>query len=272
LLLSHLAEIQGDRRDLVAAQALLKRAIDLQRIALKFHPRHAGERYQLASELARLRSARARLGDSTAANEAFIESAAIFEQLASDFPKTPSYRSELASTLNQLADHRSAHGRQEDARSSYRKVLAVREQLINERPLSPGYLRVLAWFLVTCPDRSICSGDRAVKLGERAFELAPRGGDGWRTVGAARCRAGDSQGAIAALETALQFRGGGDSREWLFFAMAHAQQGQRAQTRAWYEKSVRWLEQECVLEHENLRAVRTEVESLLDGAPKTIDR
>ena len=79
------------------------------------------------------------------------------------------------------------------------KALALREELVATFPTAPGHRRDLALLLTTCPEQEFRDAGRAVRLAGEAVDLAPQGGDCWRTLGVAHYRAGDAKAAVAAL-------------------------------------------------------------------------
>jgi tetratricopeptide (TPR) repeat protein len=99
-----------------------------------------------------------------------------------------------------------------------------------------------AWLLATDADLSKRDPTQAVALAEEAIALVPRDPHCWHTLGAARYRAGDFEGAIAALLKFREFRN--DDAEWsnpFFLAMAHWQLGHKDQARQWYAQGVKWM-------------------------------
>jgi eukaryotic-like serine/threonine-protein kinase len=266
-ILYHLTELRGVRADTAQTRRILERAIGHQRSALKLRPRHPDYRQDLAAQLARLGATLARLGETPGAEEAFTQSVAVWEQLADDFPKTPAHRAELAAALNGLADLLHGRGRRREADGAYARVVALRGRLAEEFPDVPGFGRDLAWFLAVCPAERFRDGAQAVAHGRRAVERAPQGGDCWRALGAARCRVGDWQGAVAALEKAMELRSGGDGREWLFLALAQGRLGDRPKARAWYDRARAWAEEICP-ESATIRGLQSEVEAVLGRAER----
>jgi serine/threonine protein kinase/Flp pilus assembly protein TadD len=261
--LANLAELLGGRGDSSQDRQFLEQAILLQRAALQASPRNATYGVHLANQLGRLGRTLMRSEEYAEAEAAYRQAIAHREKLAEDFPKVPDHRSDLAGHVNALGDLLSATGRDAEAEKVYGRTLAVREKLTNDFPREAGYRRDLAWLLANCPARPLRDPDRAVSLAKEAVELAPKGGDCWRTLGLAHYRAGNWQAAIAALKRAMEIRSGGDSTEWFILAMAHWQLGDKEQGRAWYGRAVRWMEQHQPRD-EKLRRWRAEAAALLN--------
>jgi superkiller protein 3 len=120
----------------------------------------------------------------------------------------------------------------------------------------------LAWVLATCPDVKLRDADRAVELASKASLLWPKQGTHWLTLGAARYRVRDWKAATVALDMSMVLRNGGDSNEWFFLAMAHWQQGNKADARKWYDKGVEWMDKNQP-ENKELRRFRAEAAELL---------
>jgi serine/threonine protein kinase len=262
VVLGHLAELLVEKGDPGEARKLLDRAVRHHRTALNLRPRHAAGREALALQLARLGATHLRLGDVTRAKEAYLLAVADQDRLATDFPKTPMYRAELARQLGELGDLLHAGEGPNAAGDSYRRALELREQLARDYPESPGHHRDLAWFLATCPDPKRRDAARALAHARRAVELAPQGGDCWRALGAALCRAGEWSAAADALERAAALRTGGTS---MLLALARAHLGRPDEARALYAKAVGWLKA-VGPETATHRSLRLEVEAALAGA------
>jgi tetratricopeptide (TPR) repeat protein len=211
-----------------------------------------------------LGAAQFRLRDHGGAERSYREALTVRGRLADDFPKTPGYRGDLARTHAALADLHDAAGNHPAAVTSYRAAADLWGQLARDHPASPGHARDLAWLLATCPETSVRDPGRAVESARRAVALAPRGGDCRRALGAALLRAGDARAAVAELDLAVALRGGGDGREWLLLALAHARLGDREAARGHYDRATRWLE--AGREDATLRKLRAEVAAEL-GLP-----
>jgi tetratricopeptide (TPR) repeat protein len=262
--LSHLAELRGGRQNLAETRALLETAVHHHRLALAGRPRQPAYRLYLASQLTRLGVTSARLGEFVKAESACREAATLLEALKTDYPSTPRFGEEAAEVNGVLGHVLAAAGRRPEARESYARAAAELERLTKEFPDAADYHRDLAWLLTTCPEPQCRDAARALGLAERAVKLAPQGGDCWRALGAARCRAGDWPGAVAALEEAVARRSGGDGREWLLLAMTHWHLGDRPKARVWYDRAKAWLAE---TETPNLTLLRLgdEVAALMDA-------
>jgi tetratricopeptide (TPR) repeat protein len=121
----------------------------------------------------------------------------------------------------------------------------------------------LAWLLATSPDAKLRDPGRAVALAKKALALAPKTANYANTLGVAYYRAGDPKAAIAALEQSMELSNGGTSHDWFFLAMAHWQQGDKEQSREWYERAVEWMNKNEP-KNEELRRFRAEATELLD--------
>jgi serine/threonine-protein kinase len=119
------------------------------------------------------------------------------------------------------------------------EAITEMEAAVRIRPAVIRNHRVLAQFLLSCPDPKFRNPARAIEAARKAVELAPKDGDDWNTLGVALYRAGDWKGAISALEksealepdTRLAFNG-------FFLAMARWQLGQKDHARDWHDKAV----------------------------------
>jgi tetratricopeptide (TPR) repeat protein len=265
--LNNLAEMLGGRGDSAQDRHLLEQAIPHQQAAQQARPRHAAYRMHLANQLTRLGRTLLRLEDYAEAEKAYRQGIAVREKLAEDFSKVPDQRRELAGNYNELGNLLHTTGQDAEVEKVYRRTLAVREKLKDDFPGEARDRRDLAWFLATCPAPQFRNPDRAVHLAKEAVELAPEGGDCWRTLGVAHYRASDCKGAVAALKKATELRSGGDSAEWFFLAMAYWQLGDKQQARSWYDRAVRWMDEKQPRD-ERLRRWRAEAVALLGVADK----
>jgi serine/threonine protein kinase/Flp pilus assembly protein TadD len=260
--LNNLAELLGGRGDAAQDRRLLEQAVRHQLAAVQAGPRQAIYRIHLANQLTRLGRTLMRMEEYAEAEKAYRQVIALREKLAGDFPKVPDYRRELAGNYNELGNLLDMTSQVAEAETAYRRTLALREKLKNDFPAEARDRRDLAWFLSNCPAQQFRNPDRALSLAKEAVELAPEGGGCWRTLGVARYRAGDWKAAIAALNKATELRSGGDSAEWFFLAMANWQLGDKQQARSWYDRAIRWMDENQPRD-ENLRRWRAETAALL---------
>jgi tetratricopeptide (TPR) repeat protein len=102
-----------------------------------------------------------------------------------------------------------------------------------------------------------------VRLRSRDVELAQKQGAYWNTLGVAHYRAGNWKTAISDLEKSVELRTGGDSHDWFVLAMAHWRLGEKDKARQWYDRAVRWMD-ENQPNNEELRRFRAEAAELLE--------
>jgi tetratricopeptide (TPR) repeat protein len=101
-----------------------------------------------------------------------------------------------------------------------------------------------------------------VECAKKAVEIAPDVKYAWNTLGAAYYRADEWVKSVTALEKSMEIRDGGDSFDWFFLAMAHQKLGHEKEARQWYDRSVRWMEQNAP-QHDELLRLRAEARALL---------
>jgi serine/threonine protein kinase/tetratricopeptide (TPR) repeat protein len=267
--LGYLAELRGGEGRREQALRLLERSVGHRRTALALRPRDPALRRGLADVLTHLGAAQFRIRDYASAERSYREALALRGRLADDFPLTPSYRADLARTHAALADLHYSAGNHPAAITSYRAAAELWTQLTRDHPASPGHARDLAWLLATCPETSVRDPERAVESGRRAVAMAPQGGDCRRALGAALLRAGDARAAVTELDRAVERHSGGDGREWLLLALAHARLGDREAARGLYDRAIKWLE--AGREDVTLQKLRAEAASEL-GAPSAREK
>jgi Flp pilus assembly protein TadD len=184
-----------------------------------------------------------------------------YEIQTASFPEDRQKRSLLAASYLELAGLLWDSDRQSEAAEPYRKA--------NELdPEDPGVNNELAWFHATTPQPRLRDVARAVRLAEKAVRASPKSGSYWNTLGVARYRNGDDKAAIAALETAMSLRAGGDSYDWFFLAMAHWRLGDPHKAHTWFDRAVKWMDKHMPQNGE-LRRFRAEAEALLAAAGKS---
>ena len=202
------------------------------------------------------------------AEQAFIKGATIFDELTVDEPDTEMYAPFAADTHHQIADLMFAGGRHEEAEREFRRTIELYEHQVarfsaeNGKSERAANYNTLAWLLATSPVPQQRNPARAIQLAKKAVELAPNASGNWITLGVAQYRAGDWQVAIDTLGKAMELRGGGDSSDWYFLAMAHWQLGHKDEARKWYDKAVEWMDKNQPRNDELLR-FRDEAAELL---------
>jgi serine/threonine protein kinase/tetratricopeptide (TPR) repeat protein len=185
----------------------------------------------------------------------------LYEGLAAQSPDHPGFRWRLAVSNHLLGRALIATARPVEALGPYRKALSLRP----ERAL---FNNDLAWLLVTAPDPGARDPKEAVRLAERAAELAPTAANIRNTLGVARYRAGDYRAAIAALEKSEEL---GHGREFgfnaFFMAMARWRLGEEDEARRLHAQAARWMEVNN-RDDEELRRFRAEADEVLRARPR----
>ena len=126
-----------------------------------------------------------------------------------------------------------SEGRYGKARDAYLRLADMLETIptttmtSSERQFAALALNNTAWLLATCPDPELRDHADAVKHARRAIELEPNNGNTWNTLGVAYFRLGDWEEARSALYRSMELRNEGDSFDWFFLAMIHAQLGRK---------------------------------------------
>ncbi len=123
-------------------------------------------------------------------------------------------------------------------------------------------LNETAWQMTTILDSDLRAPESALQLALRAVEQAPNKGGYWNTLGIAHYRAGNYREACEALKNAALFQSEGHRFDGFFLAMAEWKLGRAEEAHRWYEKSVKWME-ENQPNNEVLKRFRTEAAELL---------
>jgi serine/threonine protein kinase/tetratricopeptide (TPR) repeat protein len=150
----------------------------------------------------------------------------------------------------------------DEAVDSFRTAIAFNRKAIELNPGDGVSSNNLAWFLVTFPYAPLRDPVEGVKLAQKAVELAPGNGLFWNTLGAAHYRARNWKEAVPALEKSIQLRGGGDSYDWFFLAMANWQLGDKEKAHQYYDRAVQWMDKNMPTRKE-LGRFRAEAAELL---------
>jgi Flp pilus assembly protein TadD len=120
-----------------------------------------------------------------------------------------------------------------------------------------------AWALATNAEPVQRDPEQAVALAEKAVAELPKDPDCWNTLGVARYRAGDFEGAVAALQKFRELRT--NDQEWgnpFFLAMAHSQLGEKDKAHQWYERGIKWMDAKAATS-DSLKRFRAEADELL---------
>ena len=183
-----------------------------------------------------------------------------YETLKAEFPENLQYRRSLAQSYLDLVIVLWELDQPAAASEPFRKALELESQ-------DPALNNELAWFLATSPDPRLHNPTLAVRLAKKAVDAQPISADCRNTLGVAHFRNGDDKAAVAELETAASLRGGGNSFDWFFLAMAHWHMGESDKARTFLDQAVQWMDTYNPRDRE-LRRFRAEAESLLGDAIK----
>jgi hypothetical protein len=139
------------------------------------------------------------------------------------------------------------------ALSMPRSVAVIKSQTGFTISGDPNEWNTLAWKLATDPDINQRDPAEAVRLAEKAVSTDPKNSTYLTTLGVARYRAGDFEGAIDAF----------------FLAMAHARLGRDGEAQGWFATANHWMRQNDPKDAV-LRRIREEAFAVLDVANDVI--
>ena len=177
----------------------------------------------------------------------------IAKELVVAMPALPDNAEKLAGCYDEMGRLRFVRGKTAEARSSFREARTHWEQRVAASPSAQVPRRDLARFLADCPDPSSRDSVRALELARSVVAATPWDPMAWATLGIASYRAGEAEGAIEPLKTAIEMTSGGDTTTWFFLAMALARSGESGQGRLWYDKATDWTVKRRPKDHELLR-------------------
>jgi eukaryotic-like serine/threonine-protein kinase len=217
----------------------------------------------------------------TRGRDDYREAIEIYEDIAARYPKNIWLRAGLITTLDEYAGLLNLPDDAVEADASFRRSLAVAEGLIGNKDADAhcfstqlvGPFNNLAWDLV-CRRTPAHADDTglAVRLARKAVEWEPEQPAYWNTLGVAQYRAGDFAAAERSLQTSIKLSEGGTAVDWLFLACIKHHQGDRGESRRWFDQAVEWLRQNPVHDSDEsaqLIAFRDEAAELLGPAIKT---
>jgi tetratricopeptide (TPR) repeat protein len=249
------------------ALPLYQRSAELfKKLAAQFpeHPLGRSLAGQSAETYVSLRDVLTRLGRPEEARAAHVEAAQLFQRSAEQYEKRATqvhggkqdFGGRAAQEYAKLARELLPLGRTQEAIAAGRKAVGL-------KPDDAEANNYLARGLATCADANVRDLAQAVALAKRAVELAPTKGAYWNTLGVAHYHAGERKSAIADLEKSVELRGGGDSHDWFFLAMALWQFGDKEKAREFYDRAVQWMDKNEPT-NEDLRRFRAEAAELLE--------
>jgi serine/threonine-protein kinase len=251
-----------DKGDLDGAIAEFRKAIALDPWDADAHNEVGvilSDRGQLDEAITEYREAlRLEPGDARSRNNLglALSNKGLVDEAIAEFRKVILLRKDFASAYSNLGNALSEKGELGEALAAYREAVRL-------APDSPRAVNNLAWFLATCPDAQLGDPAEAVRLAEKAVSLPRAEKSGaWNTLGAARYRARDFSGSVAALGQSVRLHSGGDSFDWLYLAMAHWQLGHKGEARQWYDKAVQWMDKNKT-QDQQLIGLRAEAAALL---------
>jgi eukaryotic-like serine/threonine-protein kinase len=213
------------------AERAMRRSLELRARLATDHPAVVLYRYELTrghTGLAALLLQRRRRAEAEAA---YKQAVAVAKALVADHPEKADYRALLGACHTRLGLLAAGAGRDAEARAAYRRALA----------LNPGDALAannLAWLLVKAADTTRADAEAAVALAEKAVKRAPRNGNFWNTLGAARYRAGRWPAARKALEEAGKLHPEGNAHGGFWLAMTMWRLGERDDARRRYKQAV----------------------------------
>jgi serine/threonine protein kinase/WD40 repeat protein/Tfp pilus assembly protein PilF len=141
------------------------------------------------------------------------------------------------------------------------------EQAVALDPDNAVAANSLAWVYVKGPV-ALRAPAKALRLAQRAVRLDPRRRALQNNLGVAHYRLGQWDGAVAALERAIEVNHDeGTAYEWFFLAISYHQLGQSDRARACYTQATAWLKAHqaglTALELGELQASRAEADDVL---------
>ncbi|TMQ34538.1 MAG: tetratricopeptide repeat protein [Planctomycetota bacterium] len=126
----------------------------------------------------------------------------------------------------------------------YDKELADRQALLELEPVEASVCNNLAWLYVTGPAK-LRDPSKALPLASNAVERSPDQWMYWNTLGVVHYRLQEYPQAVEALERSLR-EGNGEAAgfDLFFLAMCHARRGDASKAKDYYNRAVKWLQEQ----------------------------
>jgi len=166
--------------------------------------------------------------------------ATIFEGLANEYPAVIDFRRFQAQGLADIARAQFQTGHRAEAEQALRRLEGT-----GEDSYIADQLAFIAGDLGYSNNPKFYHPAEAMMLTQRSLKLRPEGSPFiTHCLGASYYKAGDIDAAIRQLELALiQLKGDLHLGTGFFLAMAYHRKGDHEKARAWYDRSVKWLEE-----------------------------
>jgi serine/threonine-protein kinase len=260
--LNDLAIVQLIQRKAAESRRSIEQAIRYQTVATQRNPEHPQYRQFLRNHYWNL-------ADILLDQEAYAPAAEAAARLPRFFPRRSQEYSDAAYFHADCAEQAAKDTKlpQKERRRVAQQYAAQTRRFLDEAARrskgDPVAQERLAWRLVTLPP-AFRDPARALDLAEQAVKGVPRDGECWLSLGAARYRTGDWQGARTALQKALPLLYVGDSTGRFLLAMAQRRLGADQEARTWFTKATR-LMQAMEPHNRTARRLHAEAAALLDG-------
>jgi serine/threonine protein kinase/tetratricopeptide (TPR) repeat protein len=201
-------------------------------------------------------------GECLQCQEHYEKAIGFFESLVNEFPQDAAYRGELAIGYDMLGRLLADRGMTPGAGAALKQA-AIQYRASLERAPTLCILNNFAWFLATCPEKSLRDRAEALEVAKRAISVGTEWGESWNTLGVAFYRNGQYDKAIETLRKSMELRAGGDAFDWFFLAMAYHQKGDKDEAEHWYGRAVRELGQVDAYIYEPIYQYHAEAAALL---------
>jgi tetratricopeptide (TPR) repeat protein len=191
--------------------------------------------------------------------------------LGAEHPKTLDTISRLSEVINAQAIGFLQGGDFQKAEQKLREGLAVVKPVedklasINDnyRQSVAQLCHNLARCLVVSAKAKAAAAQEAVVLAQKAVKLKPGFRLYWNTLALAQYRSGDLKGAKTTLDTIMPRAKGGDCRDWFLLAMVQWQLGEKEQSRQWFDRAVKQMQQPQFGNSVMARSLRAEAARVL---------
>jgi tetratricopeptide (TPR) repeat protein len=207
------------------------------------------------------------MGDMVHGEEAYRKAIAAFGRMAAAHPEEPLWHFELGQVHNILGMRLHTAGRVQEADAEFRDALASYRRNLTLSGNARAFT-MLAWFLVTCQNRTFHRPAEALTLVNKALEQDPRNGDSLCTRGIALYRLRRYHEAIDTLKEALGRPLADDCQLCLFLAMACWQLSREAEARDWYRRALRAMAETENSDRMSRGRFRAEAEEVMGIAPR----
>jgi tetratricopeptide (TPR) repeat protein len=236
--LMRMGQLKVDAGSSHDVEAALRRAVEVAESLAAVEPSGVYPRHRLGTAQLALGNFLTGIGRDTDADALFTRAIATLDKLCHDCPAVPDCRQTLGEALSARGELRLAANDRTDGEHAFERALNLFRENIPQAENDPELADRCVRGLTSCPVSRFRDPSAAVELAGRAGINFPGHRLLASTLGRARYRANDWEGAIVALAELPRVGDPGDSADCLILAMAYHHKGDNVQAHKWFERAM----------------------------------